>query len=156
MPRGQKPKPAAVKIAEGNRRKVGAARLKPDIVGKGLPQPPAHLKPEERRLWLEVLRSLPKGVLSRADVAVLERFVVAWNRFRQCDKRIKDEGLTISTPQGQIKHPLMASIIALGKEMHMSGSDLGLSPVARARLSQATDTDQDPMGWLMGDNDDVR
>lgn len=153
MPSGRKPKLSVVKNAEGNRSHAGKDKTGAKVVGIGALVVPSHFKQDERDLWSFVVRSLPKGLLCRADTAVLERFVVAWSRYRKCQEIIDDEGLMIRTPQGAIRHPLLSAVNNLSREMQSAGSELGLSPVAREKLSAATLKDDDPMGWLLDGGD---
>lgn len=148
---GNNKKPAIIKVLEGNRRKVGKARIGVDPAGLGRPQPPIGLTEIERGLWEEVVGSLPKNLLSRADNAILERFCIAWARFRDCQSKIKATGLLVQSPQGPVRNPLLVAQNAAAKEMHATGGELGLSPVARARLNTTTPPgEEDPLDYLMG------
>ena len=160
MPKGQKPKPSVIKQREGNRSKVGRAKIRDDPRGKGRPTVPQHLSADERMLWAHVIRSLPIELLTMADDGVLERYAVAWNTFRQANALIDKDNLTVRSPQGDKPNPLLAVRNVAAKEMHAAGSDLGLSPAARARLSLAVGDAEDPMSLLLGmtgeeDDDDV-
>lgn len=146
---GRKPKLTVVKQIEGDRSHAGKAALGDKIVPIGKLTMPARLKADEAQLWAFVAASLPKGLLCRADTSILERFVIAWNRYRKCDDEIKVDGLTVKTPQGLIRHPLLGLQKDLAREMHACGAELGLSPVARERLSASSLKEDDPMGWLM-------
>jgi P27 family predicted phage terminase small subunit len=154
MPRGGKPKPRRIKIAEGNRSKVATDKIHPEPEPKGLPRVPAHLSAIERRLWADVLRSMPIGLITRADEGCLERYVIAWARFMDATKIIKAEGLTVSSPYGPIRHPLLATQNIAAMEMHRAGSELGLSPVARARMASPDAGGADPMDLLLGPDGD--
>lgn len=154
MPKGQKPKPTQIKIAEGNRSKVAKDQLRPDTPGLGRPRVPMHLSAEERRLWADVVRSLPPTLLTMADEAVLERFAIYWARFREAGKMIAKTGLMVQSPNGPIRNPLLVVQNACSKEMHAAGSEIGLSPVARARMAGAGSEEDDPMELLLGGDDD--
>jgi P27 family predicted phage terminase small subunit len=149
MPSGRKPKLSVVKNAEGNRSHATKDKTGDKIAGIGKLVVPSHLSEVERDLWSFVVRSLPDGLLCRADTAILERFVIAWSRYRECQKQIEDDGLMIKTPQGAIRHPLLPVVNNLSREMTSIGSELGLSPVAREKLSAARLDADDPMGWLL-------
>lgn len=154
MPSGRKPKPRRIKVAEGNRSKVAKDKIYPEPEARGLPRVPAHLSAVERRLWADVLRSMPVGLIARADEPCLERLVVAWARFREATKIIKAEGLQISSPYGPVRHPLLATQNAAAMEMHRAGGELGLSPVARARMASPDAGGADPMDLLLGPDGD--
>jgi P27 family predicted phage terminase small subunit len=154
MTMGRPPKPKKIKILEGNRRKVAKAKINHDPQGIGQPREPVHLNPEEQRLWWEIVTSLPVGLLSRADETMLERMAVAWCRFRQVHATIEKTGLLVQSPMGPIRNPLLVVEKAAAVEMHSCGSELGLSPVARARLSAPDTVNSDPMALLLGPDED--
>ena len=147
---GRKPKSALIKKLEGNRKKVGAEKIREEPKAKGRPTLPDHLNAEERRLWGAVVGSLPDGLLSRADDAILERFAVAWATFREAHRLVRASSLLVQTTGGPARNPLLVVRNAAAKEMHLSGGELGLSPVARARLTAASTEDDDPMSLLLG------
>lgn len=157
MPRGQKPKPKEIKVLEGNRSKIATAKLDEatEPKGVGLPRLPPDLDEIETQLWRDIVGSLPKSLLSRADDSMLERMAVAWARFRTTRKTIKTVGLLVNSPNGPIRNPLLVVLNATQKEMHACSSELGLSPVARARLTAAGSEDEDPMALLLGMEDDA-
>ena len=155
MPKGQKPKPSVIKIAEGNRSKVALDKLGHDIKGKGHPRLPDHLSSAERRLFLDVLDALPVTLLSRADEAVLERFAVNYARWREVQRVIVKSGLLVQSPNGPIRNPLLVVQDKAERAMHAAGEVLGLSPVARARLASPENSgDEDPMELLLGPDGD--
>ena len=148
MPKGQKPKPSLLKKLEGNRAQRGRASIKEDPPGLGRPSVPLTLTPEERLLHAHVLRSLPDGLLTMADDGILERYVSAWGDFRELRDKIRRTGWLVQSPNGPIRNPLCVLLNAARKEMHASGSELGLSPAARARLTNVEMAEDDPMEFL--------
>lgn len=84
--KGRRPKPTAIKLAEGNRRKVATAKLTNDVKGKGAPRVPDYLSPDEARIYRDVLAALPAGLLTRADESVIERYAVAYARWREVQR----------------------------------------------------------------------
>lgn len=155
MTSGRKKLPKQVKIAEGNRSKVGRDQLIPDEPkGLGSPTLPPEFDAEETLLWREAVGSLPVGLLSRADNSMLERMAVAWARWRSVKRTIKATGFLVNSPNGPIRNPLLVVLNAAQKEMHACSSELGLSPVSRARLTAVGSEDTDPMSLLLGMEDD--
>lgn len=144
------PKPAQLKIAEGNRSKLGRDKLRPDPQGKGAPHLPPRLAEDETAMWHAVVASLPDGLLTAADDGILERYVVAWARFRNARILLQTEGMTIKSERGTVRHPLLAIMSQAEKAMHASGGELGLSPVARARLAALDTFEHDPLSMLLG------
>jgi P27 family predicted phage terminase small subunit len=150
MPKGQQPKPALIKRLEGNRRKVARAAIGTDPAGLGQPRLPATLGGEAARLWADVVRSLPVGLLSAADNAALEAFAREWQTYREADAMIQKTGLLIQSPQGPLRNPLLSVRNNACRNMTALGSVLGLSPAARARLSAPGHAEDDPMELLLG------
>ncbi len=151
MAMGRPPKSSILKAVEGNRAKRGRGRIKEDVRGRGLPVPPSNLTKGELGLWSSIVAALPTALLSGADVSVLERMVVAWARCRTIEKTLKVEGLIVATPQGRIRNPLVSILKDTHTEMHRCGSELGLSPAARARLPGGNEPDTDDiMDALLG------
>lgn len=149
MSRGRKAKPMQTKIAEGNRSKVALAKLIPDPQGKGTPHMPPELTAVEEEMFMDVITSVPDGILSAADDGVLERYVSAWSRFRDARLQVAKVGLLVRTPKGPVRNPLLVVIHQAAKEMAAAGSELGLSPAARSRLTLGGKTGPDPMDWLI-------
>lgn len=143
-------KPTAIKIAEGNRAKVGKKHLRPDVAGLGRPRIPSNLTADERKIFVEVVASLPPELMTRADEGCLEQYVVAWARFRRMKKIIDDEDEVLSGPNGKYRHPALIVLEKASLEMSRCGSLLGLSPVARARLAAPSSGPDDPMAALLG------
>lgn len=143
------PKPMQVKIAEGNRSKVALAKLIPDPQGKGTPHMPPDLTPVEEEMFMDVITSVPDGLLSAADDGVLERYVSAWSRFREARLQVAKVGLLVRSPVGPVRNPLLVVMHNAAREMAAAGSELGLSPTARARLTTGGKTGPDPMDWLI-------
>jgi P27 family predicted phage terminase small subunit len=147
-------KPTQIKILEGNRGKFAKASLKPDPRGIGQPRMAAHLTKKERELWQDVVASLPVGLLSRADEQALERMAVAWAEYRDAKETIRKTGKLVHSPQGPVRNPLFVIRNQAERAMHQAGEVLGLSPVARARLSAPDTANDDPMALLLGPDGD--
>ena len=149
---GSKPKANEIKRLEGNRRKIGRDHLPEEPQGIGRPRLPTHLSQDERRLWADVVGSLPVSLLTQADEAILERFAVAWATFREAHRLIKSTGLMIQSVVGPVRNPLLVVRNNAAREMHLAGSEIGLSPVARSRMISAGHEDDDPLALLLGDD----
>ena|SRR5882672_6960711 len=154
MTQGRKKKPKTLKLLEGDRSKVGKANIPDEPQGLGRPRVPLHLAADERKLCADIVASLPVGLLTRADEATLERMAVAWARYRSATLQIRRSGLLIKTRYGKVRNPLLVVQNVAAKEMHAAGSELGLSPVARARMTTAGLENDDPMALLLGMDDD--
>src|SRR5580765_5971703 len=91
MPAGRPRRPTHLKVLEGN---PGKKKLPPHEPTPIQPRraPPAHLSVVEKRLWREVVGSMPEGLYTRADKGVLERYVVAWAEHRSLTGKIAEVG----------------------------------------------------------------
>jgi len=149
---GKPKKPSELKRLEGNRAKLGVARIKTDPRGKGRPRPPPGMSGDALELWADVVASLPEALLSRADEAALETFARAWSTYREADARIEGNGLLVATPNGDVPNPLLRIRDKALDQMHKIGGVLGLSPVARARLASNDPLggEIDPLALLLG------
>jgi len=154
MVAGRKPKLQIVKDREGDRSHNGKSGSGERLPGIGVLEVPEHLTPVEKELWAFIVRSTPVGVLARADASILERYVVAWARWRECDEAVKADGMVVMAKQGPLKHPLLATLNIIGKEMLAYGAELGLSPVARQRIMATKIDPDDEMEWLLNGSED--
>lgn len=143
-------KPTAIKIAEGNRSKVGKKHLRPDVAGLGRPRIPSHLNTDERKHFVDAIDAMPPELMTRADEGCIEQYAVAYARFRRMQKIIKDEKDIVDGPNGKYRHPAVIVLERASLEMSRCGSLLGLSPVARARLAAPSSGPDDPMAALLG------
>lgn len=150
---GRPKKPAIIKLAEGDRGHRGAAKIGVDLQARGKPVIPPGLNEEARGMWREIIDNLPNNLLARVDTGILERHCIAWARYRDCQRKIEKTGLLVQSPQGPIRNPLLVTQNQAAKEMHSTGGELGLSPVARARLNEPAAPGTDPMDYLMGMNE---
>jgi P27 family predicted phage terminase small subunit len=145
--RGRKPKPALIREAEGN---PGHHPLHLDLEAKGKPTMPNYLNDEEKMLWRSIEKAFPRGLLTGADTQAVERMAVAWAAFRECCRKIAVDGFTAigSTGQATIS-PIVKLRNMTAREMHSAGEVLGLSPIARARITQPEHAPDDPLALLL-------
>jgi P27 family predicted phage terminase small subunit len=149
---GRTPKPSAIKRAGGN---PGKRRLSDDLVGIGKPILPPNLGELELFLWHATISSIPAGVLTSADSAILECFVCAWARFRECRRQIARSGLLVRAETGAVRNPLLLVLNQAERSMNAAATQLGLSPVARARLANPAVENDYTMAWLLDENPDL-
>ena len=67
--RGRKPKPTALRLANGN---PGKRRLRREPASAPIAGPPDHLPEDMAAIWREVTEAAPSGVLRRADALLVE------------------------------------------------------------------------------------
>jgi P27 family predicted phage terminase small subunit len=151
---GRYRKPAIVRRLEGNR---SGTPIPKEIVAIGTPQPPEHLTAEQLDRWHDIVGSLPAELLTRADMQVLERMSVAWATFRETCGLINRSGFTVRGQNGeQVLNPVLRVRSAATEEMQQCGMLLGLSPLARTRLTAQEKEDADPLTVLLGPQRDAR
>lgn len=147
MPAGRPPKPSRLRELEGNR---GRRPVTKSIELPSRPMPPSYLDEQQLTLWHQIERATPAGVLTLADNQTIERMVVAWSRYRECQHKIGQLSLFMRGSQGQlVMSPLVRIQHLAAREMHLAGEALGLSPVARARISAPENIDNDPLTLLL-------
>lgn len=150
--RGRKPKPAAVKRAEGNR---GKRRLPPVVSSAQtalataaghtitLLEPPDYLDQAARDEWLRVAADLQHlGVELDGLTPLLTVYATAWSRWREVEgllAQLRAKGgqalLVGSSKQVQI-NPLQFEARALAKQIKELLTELGLTPSAKERVRQ--------------------
>lgn len=141
-------KPALTRQLEGN---PGKRPLPQDLPGVGKPEPPEHLTEPQRERWNDIVASLPVEFLTRADTQALERMAVAWATFRETSGVINQAGLITRGANGEpVRNPLLLVRQAAANEMSDCAMVLGLSPLARTRLTAPETADDDPMAILLG------
>jgi P27 family predicted phage terminase small subunit len=146
--RGRKPKPTALKALAGNpgKRPLPDGEPRPD---PALPSPPAFLDEEARTEWDRIAPELHKlGLLTHLDRTVLAAYCVSfavWVRAGAGLSRL------LSSPDADgpaIKRWATICSRAL-RELHMLGSELGLSPASRTRLRVEPPCEADPLAEFL-------
>lgn len=145
--RGPKPKAAFLEIFEGNPSKRPVHAVPQPI---GACEPPEHLDltDDMKKEWARVVSSMPNGLFTSADQALLLVYVTAWHNFTECLKTVSSHGRIIIGSAGQkAKHPLIDVAIQERKLLLQAIDRMGLSPSARARLNAP---EEDQLGDLEG------
>src|SRR5262245_31579815 len=119
-------KPAVIRTLEGNRSKTPIPK---EPQGVGYPIPPAHLTPEQLDRWTDIVTSLPVELLTRADVATIERMAIAWASYRAATILINQTGFLTKGRKGEpVYNPLLRVRSHAADEMNACTMQLGLSP----------------------------
>ena len=142
-------KSAVIRKLEGNR---GHRAIPDELIALGKPVPPSHLTAAQLDRWTEILASLPDELLTSADTSTIERMSVAWATFRDCTVALGDRTLVRGRDGNVVRNPLLFIRAAAAAEMHACGLALGLSPLARTRLTAPEQQDADPLTVLLGSN----
>lgn len=136
---GPIPKPAKLKLLEGN---PGKRKLKPGqepVPKRGLPECPRRLQGEAAIAWrflAEEIRAMQLDHL--IDGLALEGACVAYGRAVAADEVISSRGMTFTTPNGYVQQRPEVSISERGWKLFKSFcAEFGMTPAARCRLSVA-------------------
>ncbi|MDV3226466.1 phage terminase small subunit P27 family [Salmonella enterica] len=137
---GRRPKPTARKELAGTPGKRALNKEEPVFTPINGVSPPDWFNEEDMPLasvmWELTTKELcGQGLLCVTDLAVLERWCVAYEFWRRAVKNIAKEGNTITGAMGgKIKNPELTAKKEQESEMSSTGSMLGLDPSSRQRL----------------------
>ena len=101
--RGRKPKPTALKLAEGNpgKRKINGAEPKPP---RSLPDCPGHLAPEAKAEWDRLAVMLNQiGLLTQVDRATMAAYCQCYARWVEAEEKLKETPVLLRMPSGYIQ-----------------------------------------------------
>lgn len=136
MPRGRTPKPAHLKIIEGNREhRPIVPEVQPD---RGdVPEPPAELGPDAQGEWRRIATELHAlGLLRQVDRHGFAAYCQAYDHWINAERKLRKTGQLDET--GTREHPLMKTSREAAAAMVRYGADFGLSPAARTRIASAS------------------
>ena len=145
--RGRKPKPARLKLIDGNpgKRPIGREPQPP----ASQPSCPAHLSPTAKAEWKRLARMLNGiGVVTQADRAVLAAYCQAYGRWVEAERKLKETPPLLKTPSGYVQQSPWLSISNKQLELMMRCmAELGLTPSARNRLAVHVSDRPKPWEW---------
>lgn len=104
------------------------------------PAPPTvNAMPEALAEWKRIMPELDAlGMVTRADMAVIAAYCVAFARWIEAEQKIRETASLIRTSNGNIVQSPWVSIAHRSQELMLKFlAELGLSPVARTRLGAA-------------------
>ena len=123
--------------------------LKPSTIVAGtspvttVPKAPSYLSKDAKAEWRRVAPILTdeRKVLTVADLAALENYVIAVATMRQAHRDVQANGLVL--PNGK-RNPASTALIQAQQQMLRAAGELGLTPASRSRASMAAgDDDED-------------
>lgn len=137
-------KPAALRLVEGTKDKRKAATRKDERVPiNPLGDPAPGLTPREKAVWQKVGCSLPPGMLRSVDEYVLVAFCRAVALADEAAEKLRASSMLIKTPNGSVQQsPFVGIVNRQAVLIKALGAELGLSPVARARIAAGGDGDE--------------
>jgi P27 family predicted phage terminase small subunit len=101
------------------------------------------LSPEARREWRRLLDSLPPGLVTKVDRAVLAMACEAWADWVEATKTLREEGRYYETDKGfRGQHPAASRMTTARMAFVALSAKLGLSPVDRVRLAMPVEREK--------------
>ena len=149
MMRGRKPKPTAVKIAEGNpgKRRINGREPKPPA---SLPDCPSHLSDTAKLEWDRIAVSLNKvGLLTQVDRSTMAGYCQCYGRWVEAELKLAETPAILRMPSGYIQQSPWLTIA--NKQLELMArymAELGLTPASRSRLAVHLQTGPKP--WEYG------
>ena len=142
MPAGPKPKPTHLHIVEGTfntTRHRKRLKTEPKPVGN-LSEPPAWFSEGQREVWSYGLKHAPAGLLKAIDQSTYVAWCVACETHRLAAEELAKLGLKGLTTRGSsglgvIQNPLVGIMNRQALIMLKHASEMGFTPVGRARVS---------------------
>lgn len=144
MPRGRKPKPAYLRLLEGNARsKPIPVEVQPSL--GTLPDPPDFLNEIAKAEWRRVAQEIYNlRLLTLADWHPFAAYCQHFARWVEAETTLAamaardpvTHGLLIKTSTGSFQeNPMVGTARRASREMVRYANEFGLTPVARARLA---------------------
>ena len=153
MMRGRKPKPTAVKIAEGNpgKRRINGREPKPPAsLPASLPDCPSHLSDTAKLEWDRIAVSLNRvGLLTQVDRSTMAGYCQCYGRWVEAELRLAETPAILRMPSGYIQQSPWLTIA--NKQLELMArymAELGLTPASRSRLAVQLQTGPKP--WEYG------
>jgi P27 family predicted phage terminase small subunit len=101
-----------------------------------LPPAPARLSREGKSAWRRAGQAcIELGTLRYSDLGELEMLAGSLGLVEECERRLRDEGLTLTSESSGITkaHPLTTTLQAARNSAHKIMQHLGMSPTSRQR-----------------------
>jgi P27 family predicted phage terminase small subunit len=111
-----------------------------DLVLTEWPEPPAHVGEHTIRIWNMLGTSLLAGAVDlQSDFSILERWATYVDRWFALERRLRrlieaDRDIVIGSTGQEVPHPLYKMVKDTESMIRSIEKDLGISPMARARL----------------------
>ena len=152
--KGRKPKPAALKLLQGN---AGRRPIKKEIkVSDNLPKPPKHLGKEGKKEFKRLSKMLmDAGILDEIDGAALANYCQIWERMIEAEEKLRQTGMIVKSPKGYpMQSPYLQVINKCLEQIKFYLSVFGMTPSDRTRLSSQLnpkkEEKKDPLEELLG------
>lgn len=134
--RGRKPKPTALKMAEGNPGKRALNRNEPQPDGR-MPICPSHLSAPAKTEWKRIAKALhAAGLLTVVDRGALAAYCQCYGRWVEAEQRLAETPALIKAPSGYVQQSPWLGVV--NKQMELMGrymAELGITPASRSRIA---------------------
>lgn len=134
--RGRRPKPTARKALAGNPGKRALNKDEPTFQPVLSVEPPAWMNEDATTMWQTIIGELcGQQVLCITDLHNVEAFCMAYARWREAERVVREEGITIEGAMGgKVKNPAVTVVNESLRQMQSFGALLGLDPSSRSRM----------------------
>ncbi len=142
--RGRKPKPAHLRLIEGN---PGKRPIRQGVVippAPGIPEPPPHIDEIATAEWHRIAPGLHAlRLLDRVDTASLAAYCTAFSRWVTAESALAEMAkmdkttgaLMIRTSNGNaVQNPLVGTANRAMRDMIRYAAEFGMTPSARTRI----------------------
>ena len=132
---GTKPKPKALRLLQGEKKKSRINQNEPEPEIK-TPTCPEWIGGTARKEWDRIINELePLGYLTEMDRAALTAYCDSYGRWADASVILRKEGLIIRTETERIvQNPALAIIAQALKEMKGFLVEFGMTPSSRTRI----------------------
>lgn len=105
------------------------------------PTPPAFLSTPAKAEWRRVASILvSRGILTTADLATLESYVISVGTIREVHRLMQIEGLVLENGK---RHPAFGMMATAQTQLLRTAGELGLTPMSRSRSGMQMPDDDD-------------
>ena len=145
---GRNPKPHALSILSGNKRRLKKSGL---VITTSVPDSPAWLSDEAKAEWREIVPVLARmRVLSDADTIAVAQLADYLARWKHAGIMIKAMGGAVYPVKDELGHfksfkrnPFVSIHLEYGIMVQRMLTQFGMTPSARARLSNSEEEQSD-------------
>jgi P27 family predicted phage terminase small subunit len=158
MQRGTKPMPAQLKLLRGNPGKRPISEgLRPEQAAD-VPDPPSFITGYAMDEWCCVATELHRlGVLSKIDTSTLAAYCFSYGQWRDAVELLAGmqndpaRGMVIRSQYGgAIENPLIGIARRAAHDMVKFGSEFGLNPASRSRITSGVNGDDEAASKFHG------
>ncbi len=130
---GRKPVPAHLKEVRGNPGKRAIPKKKRHVpVGLRVP---AGLTDPQRKIWRQIVKDAPHGLLRACDARALKRYVVALSIYDDAKSNLENSPMVIRAKSGApINSPHLGILNRQADLLLRLEAEFGFTPSARTRL----------------------